>query len=193
MRASPPRYCGVVGGAGGDRDVRQVRDAVDAVLGHLRDDRIGHAVLGIQPEVRVDLAAAGQGDQQAVGDVALREAHLAGEGAIDVDVDLRVVEHLLDAQVRDAGHRADALQELGGVGVVGLLIVADHLQVDRRRQAEIQDLRDDVGRQEREGGARELLRQDGAQLLDVAVGRTRDPRFRLISASPSPGPMVPVF
>ena len=59
------------------------------------------------------------------------------------------------------------LSRVGGVGVVGLLIVADDLHVDRRRQAEIEDLRDDVGRQERERRSREFLRQYGAQLLDI--------------------------
>src|ERR1700722_18138929 len=38
---------------------------------------------------------------------------------------------------------------------------------DRRRQAEIENLRRDVGRKERESRSRELLRQHGAQLLDV--------------------------
>jgi multidrug efflux pump subunit AcrB len=50
----------------------------------------------------------------------------------------------------DARNGADALEEVGGVGVVGLLIVADDLHVDRRRQTEIEDLRNDIGRQERE-------------------------------------------
>ena len=61
------------------------------------------------------------------------------------------------------GHLADALQQIGGIGVIGLLVAADDLHVDRRRQAEIQDLRDDVGGQEGEGGARKFLRQHGAQ------------------------------
>ena len=37
-------------------------------------------------------------------------------------------------------------------------------------QAEVQDLADDVGRQEREGGAGELAREPFAQGLDVGVG-----------------------
>ena len=96
---------------------------------------------------------------------------LVGQRAVDVHVELRIVEHLLDAQIGDAGNRADAFEQIGGVGVVGLLIVADHLDVDRRRQAEIEDLRDDVGRQEGEGRIRELLRQYGAQLLDEGFRR----------------------
>ena len=77
---------------------------VDPVLRHLRDDRIGDAVLRVEPEIRLHLAAAGERDQQAVGDVALGQPDLAGKRAVDVDVDLRIVEHLLDARVGDAGH-----------------------------------------------------------------------------------------
>ena len=134
---------------GRERYVDEIRHRVDAILRHLRDDRIGDPILRIEPEIRVHLLAAGQSDQQAVGDVTLGEADLAGKRAIDLDIDLRVVEHLLDAQVGDAGHRTDALEKIGRISVVGFLIVADHLHVDRRRQAEIEDLRDDVGRQER--------------------------------------------
>ena len=170
--ASPPRYCGASVSWRRDRHVRQVRHAVDAVLRHLGDDRIGDAVFGVEPEIRLDLAAAGERDEQAVGDVALGQPDLVGKRAVDVDIDLRIVEHLLDAQVGDAGHLADALQQIGGIGVIGLLVVADDLHVDRRRQAEIQDLRDDVGRQEGEGRAREFLRQVrcAAALTKPAVG-----------------------
>ena len=50
-------------------------------------------------------------------------------------------------------------------------IVADDLHVDRRGHAEIQDLADHVGRQEGEGGARELPRQLLAHGLDVVRRR----------------------
>ena len=53
---------------------------------------------------------------------------------------------------------------------------AAHLHVDRRRRAEIQDLADDVGRQEGEGEARETLGQLPAQLAHIVRGRRRDPR-----------------
>ena len=109
-----------------------------------------------------DLGASGERDQETVGDVALGQANFAGERSIDVHVDLRIVEHLLDAQIGDAGNRADALEQVRGIGVVGLLIATNDLNVDRRRQAEVQDLRDDIGRQERKGRPRKLLRQHGA-------------------------------
>ncbi len=143
----PPQKLRLFRSRGDHRYVRQIRDTIDTVLGHLRHDRIGHPVLRVQPEIGPYLAAPGERDQETVGDIALGQADFPGERAVDGDVDLRVVKHLLDAQVRDARHGADALQELGGIGVVGLAVVADDLQVDRGRQTEVQDLRDDVGRQ----------------------------------------------
>ena len=52
-----------------------------------------------------------------------------------------------------------------------LRVAADHLHVDRRRQAEVQDLRHHVGGLEEEDQVGEALRQDRAQALDVGRGR----------------------
>ena len=134
----------------------EIGNGVDAILRHLRNDRIRDAILGIQPEIRLHLAAARKCDQQTVRGVALGQSNVAGERPIDVDVDLRIIEHLLDAQIGDAGDHADTLEQVGGIGVIGLLVVANDLNVDRRRQAEIEYLRNDVGRQERECCAREI-------------------------------------
>ena len=145
--------------------------SVDPILRRLHDDRIGHAVLRVQPEGRRGLDAAGEVVQHAGREVTLGQPHLAREGAVDVDIQGRCVERLLDARIGDARHLADALQQLVGIGAVGLQIVADHLHIDRRRQAEVQDLGDDVGRQEGEGRAGEQPRQPLTQRVDVAVGR----------------------
>ena len=118
------------------------------------------------------LKASGERDQEAVGDVALGQADLTGEGSIDVHIDLRIIKHLLDAQVGNAGNQADALEQVRGVSVIGLLVMTDDLHIDGCRQAEIEDLGDDVGRQERKRGAWELLWQSGAQLLDEVRGRS---------------------
>ena len=75
---------------------------------------------------------------------------------------------LLDVRVGDAGDVADLARAVGlRIGEVRRQIVAADLQVDRRRRAEIQDLADDVGRQERERQAREAARQFLAQPLHV--------------------------
>src|SRR6185312_12082608 len=87
------------------------------------------------------------------------------------DVDLRIVEHLLNAGIRNARDGANAFEQIGGVGIVGRLIVADDLNIDRRRQSEIQDLGDDVGGQERKRRARKFLRQKRTQRFDDALAR----------------------
>ncbi len=90
--------------------------------------------------------------------------------AVGDDTQLGLVEGLLDAQVHEPRHVAQLLQHL--VREIPILRArADDLDVDGRRQAEVEDLADDVGRQERERRARELLRQHFAQRLDVVSGR----------------------
>ena len=53
--------------------------------------------------------------------------------------------------------------------MVGLEVGADDLHVDRRGKAEIENLRHDVGGQERKGRPRKGSRQRLAHLLNVAV------------------------
>ncbi len=98
-----------------------------------------------------------------------REPALGRLGAVDRDVELRVVEVLLDAQVDQAGHLAELVQHLVGDPAIALDVGALDLHVDRRGQAEVEDLRDDVGGQEVEGHAGKLLRQRSA----AAPGRSR--------------------
>ena len=50
-------------------------------------------------------------------------------------------------------------------------IAADDLHVDRSREAEVEDLRHDVGRLEEEGQIRKALEQSRAQLAGVVGGR----------------------
>ena len=70
-------------------------------------------------------------------------------------------------------------------------IVADHLNVDRRRQAEIQNLADDVRRLVKENEIRKALRQLAAQGADIIKGRSADdPRSSETKMSPSAGPIV---
>jgi hypothetical protein len=87
---------------------------------------------------------------------------LLGHRAIDVDADVRFARDLREVHVHRAGDLLDASGELLRE-LVGRLVVAgraDDLHVDRRGEAEVEDLRRDVGRQEEEGrvgvGGREL-------------------------------------
>ena len=85
--------------------------------------------------------------QQIAGDVALAIANLLRASAIDIDVQLRHVERLLDAQVGRSRHILDLLHQLLGQIAVLSHCVADHLDIDWRRQAEVQDLAHHVRRQ----------------------------------------------
>jgi hypothetical protein len=62
----------------GHRHIDEIRDRIDTVLRHLRDDRIGDAIFVVQPEIWLHLLTAGQSDQQAVGDIPLRQSDLPG-------------------------------------------------------------------------------------------------------------------
>jgi hypothetical protein len=75
--------------------------------------------------------------------------------------------------VRRTGNRSQLLGELLGGGERHLLGAgrADDLQIHRRRQAEVQDLRRDVGRQKEERGPGVARGQLLAQGVDVALRR----------------------
>ena len=77
------------------------------------------------------------------------------------------VEHLLHVDVGGAGNLSHPVGDLLGDEVIALHVGADDLDVDGRRQAEVQDLGDDVGRLEEELHSREVPGQFLAQLADV--------------------------
>ena len=92
-------------------------------------------------------------------------------GAVDIDIEARIVRRLLDPRVGDAGDSPDAAQQFIGVDKIRGDIRAANLEVDRRRRAEVQNLADDVGGQERKTQAGKLPRQLLAQRLDIFLGR----------------------
>src|SRR6202011_3990417 len=75
-----------------------------------------------------------------------------------------------DACVDDAGDLADFAKDLVGDLPVAVDICAIDLDIDRRRQPEIQDLRHHVGGQEGEGDGRELAGQIRAQPPHIVGG-----------------------
>ncbi len=164
---------GPVHGLAGDGDVIQIANRGDIVLRRLRHQAISHAVLGIEPIGGRGLKASAQGDQQTVGDVELRVAALDGLGAIDVDLNSRQIEELVNAQIHRAGNAAKLAEKIGGESVVGVQVRTGDLNIDGRRQTEVQNLADDVGGQEVERYAGKFARQLAAQLVDVE-SRTAD-------------------
>ena len=109
-------------------------------------------------------------------------------GAVDIDIDLRIVVGLLDVQIDGARNRIQLLQKLVRQLLIAFDVGPDDLHVERRGQAEIQDLADDVRRQELKTGRRkgrgELVAQHRAD------SRSSEECFfaRLMKMSASPGP-----
>ena len=163
--ATPPRICFVRAERSGN--VFERRERVLPVLRGLGHDRIGHAVLRIEPERGRGLDAARKRVLQVLRDIALADPNQLGASPVDVDIERRRVEGLLDARVRDAGHVFDLGENRIRIVAVGFEVRSDDLHVDRRRQAKVENLRHDVGRQEREVRSRKLARQDFAHRLDV--------------------------
>ena len=64
----------------------------------------------------------------------------------------------------------DATVDLLRQPIIGLHVVADELQIDRRGHAEVQNLADDVGGLKEELRAGKLLGQALAELVDVILG-----------------------
>ena len=92
-------------------------------------------------------------------------------GPVDIDIEGRIVGRLLNARVRNAGYVTNPAQQFVCVGEIRIDVGAADLEVDRRRRTKIQDLADNVGRQEGEADAREQPRQLLAQHAHVLLGR----------------------
>ena len=95
---------------------------------------------------------------------------MRGPGAIDLGVERRPIDFLLQMRVDDTGNGGKALaQFLCNRKVVGPR--AHRADVDLRRQPEVQNLRHDIGGLEVERVFRECGRQHLAQFLDIVGGR----------------------
>src|SRR5476649_1093192 len=140
---------------------------MNIVLRYFSHQRITHAVLRIEPEVRRGLRAARQRDQQVLRNIALREAGLHRLGPVYVDVDRGFVAGLLNTCIDQATNGPQLRQQVVRHYAVLVELVADDLDVDRSREAEVQDLADDIRREECEGGAGKRRGQTIAQSRDV--------------------------
>jgi hypothetical protein len=156
---------------GGERHIAKRVQGIELRLRRLGDERIGDAVFRVEPERRVGLEAARQREQQVVGHLALGQPHILRAAAVDLDVELRIVEILLDAHVGNARHVADLRLQFLRERVVGCDVKSADLDINGRRGAEIQNLADDVGGQESEADAGIRLRQRCPQLTHIVRGR----------------------
>ncbi len=109
-----PRIAGLAPEVAGDRNVLQLLQGVDTVLRSLRRDGVAHAILGIEPVSRRGLETAAQRNQQVGRNVALREADQLRLGPVNIDVQMRFIERLLDAQISGSGNHFDSSQQFVG-------------------------------------------------------------------------------
>ena len=187
----------LVGGpaaAGVNGRVEQLGGGRHAVFGRLHDDGIIDAVLRIDPVIGRELQVGAERDQQAVGDVLLREPELIGAGAVHVEAQLGRVHDLVHVHVHRPRNARQARGDLLGQRVIGWRIGQrpDHLHVDGGGQAEIQDLAHDIGRLKEKGQVGKLAVQALAQLADVVPGGGVVSGFSETRISPSNEPMVAV-
>src|SRR5579864_5239030 len=97
------------------------------------------------------------------------EPKLLSLRTFDSQVQIRLIERLLNPQVRRSRHISDLLQKLTCPCSVPFQIVACHLNVDWSRQSKIQYLRDHVRWKKRKHHARKLFRQFQTKLVDVVL------------------------
>jgi hypothetical protein len=126
------------------------------ILRILGDHLVLHAVLPVQEKGRGGLKTAAQGDQKAVGNIAIRVAALRGLGSVHIHVKSGIVKFLLNPYVGQAGD----MPQLAPYGVshlaIGLKILSFDLDIHGSRQSEVEDLCGHVSGQEVEGSAREF-------------------------------------
>src|SRR5207248_4171249 len=103
-----------------------------------------HAVLKIEPVVGRSLAAGAERNQHRLRHIALGQAELFGAGAVDIYSQVRPVDKLVDVHIDCSGNLCDLRLDLVG-DVVPFRVAAGYLNIDRRWNAEIQNLADDVG------------------------------------------------
>ena len=142
-------------------------NAIELVGGSARFYEVGNPHVRVDPVVRLHLSASGKRNEQAICDVLLCEPQLASHGLVDVDVQLGHVQDLMQMHVLHAANLADVLGDLGGHFIIFLAIQTGDLDIDGRRQSEVQNLAHDVGRLEEERQVRKPPRQFPSQGRDV--------------------------
>ncbi len=137
--------------AASDGDILNVLDRLDSVLRGLRNQVVVHAVLPVDEEHRRDLKAPAQRVQHTRSNVFFLVSRLQCFGPVHSYIERRIIERLLDMQVGQPGDLMQLRHDVLGNVVIGLNVVSFDLNVDRRGQAEIENLGHDVGRQKIEG------------------------------------------
>ena len=153
-----------------NRRITNLFHGIQSDLRSLRGDQVRGSHLRVEVEVRLHLRTRRQGDEHAVGNVLRGEAELGGPRPIDVVVQIGTVHHLMHMRIHHTRNPSDFLPDLSShVEVPG--VVTGHLNVDRRRQPEVQDLRHNVRWLEIKQQRRKRTRQPLPQLRNIFRSR----------------------
>src|SRR4029077_17105754 len=141
------------------------------MLWGLDRDRVVDPVFRIGPKVGCHLEAGAERDKQAVGDIAFSKAELLGAGPIDFYAQLWCVRHMMWTNVNRARNLFHPRLDLTRDCIVRLIGKTGDLDVDWRRQTEIQNLADDVCRLEIETQLRKTFGEFLPQRFHICRSR----------------------
>ena len=117
----------------------EIGHGVDLGLGVLHRQHVVISVLGIDPVAGSDHAVRGQRGDHIVDRFLRRHSHAPGHFAIDIELNAGIVEVLRNKYIADAMKPANFGGDLGRGLVSLLLIVPANLDVNGRRQSEVDD------------------------------------------------------
>ena len=109
----------IVHSTGGERRVRDHINGIHQVRRRLDDDAVIDAVYRIEPEFWLKQSGAIEFSEQARGDLLFGYANLERLGAIDVNLERRVVKRLGDSEIDQARNAAQLILERRGESIVG--------------------------------------------------------------------------
>src|ERR1700733_13551901 len=130
-----------------DGNILNILYRLNSVLGGLGHQVVVHAVSPVDQEHRRNLKTSAQCVQCALRNLLFGIAGLGCLGAVDRDLQRRIVEWLLDVQISRTGNAAHVGHHILRYLMTELNIVAFDLHIDGRRKAKVQNLSHHVGGQ----------------------------------------------
>ena len=127
-----------------DRQALKLRHRIEPVLRRLDRNVVAHAVSWIEIETGAGLEATAQRHQEALRYILLRKANGLCAGTIHIHGEVWIIKRLLNAGVGSAGYVAYVIRHFLCNRAVAIQIGSDDLDIDWRRKAKIENLRNDV-------------------------------------------------
>src|SRR4029077_2953777 len=141
--------------------------SIGEILRRLHRQVIGYSAGGIGPEIRRYLFRRAQGNVDVVGNPTRRESKLGCPSPVDIGEKVGPVQLLLEMDVHQTRNRSHLAAKILRDGEVLRPVISDGSYINLRRNAEIEDLRGDIGGLEIENFLRKGGRKGLPQLLDI--------------------------